>query len=254
MSDNVDNGTANDTASAAEPQDNSNPDANTGGDASDQSSKATLAQKGYDADQKKGDDQNADDDKSTGDNDQKSDDDGDKDDKAKKADDDSDKAKEDQDADEDQDQGAPEEYEDFKLPEGYEVHEEVMGEAKSLFKELDLPQDKAQKLIDLQTKVETARAEVWAEQQKTWAKESAEHPDFGGEKFEANAATANKALVKYGGDAVVELLEQFGLQNHPAMVGMFYNIGKDLKEGGDKSSSGASGGGNKRLADMYDKT
>lgn len=44
--------------------------------------------------------------------------------------------------------GAPEKYEDFKLPEGLEIKPETMAEASKLFKGLNLDQTQAQSLLD----------------------------------------------------------------------------------------------------------
>src|SRR5712671_3512851 len=44
--------------------------------------------------------------------------------------------------------GAPEKYEDFKLPEGVELAPEAVAEVSTLFKELGLSQANAQKLVD----------------------------------------------------------------------------------------------------------
>src|SRR5262245_3138783 len=57
-------------------------------------------------------------------------------------------------------EGAPEKYEAFKLPEGYEFDKDSLTSAQALFKELNLPQASAQKLVDMYVKngVEAAEA------------------------------------------------------------------------------------------------
>lgn len=68
--------------------------------------------------------------------------------------------------------GAPEKYEDFKLPEGYKLSEEAGKEVTAMFKELNLTQDQAQKLVDYYGKNLLATAEApykqWADTQKEW--------------------------------------------------------------------------------------
>src|SRR5882672_5288525 len=56
--------------------------------------------------------------------------------------------------------GAPEKYSDFKLPEGLELSPEVVTEVSGLFKEMNLSQTQAQKLVDFHSKTlsETAAA------------------------------------------------------------------------------------------------
>ena len=53
--------------------------------------------------------------------------------------------------DKDKNEAAPEKYEDFKLPEGMEVNTDLLDKATPVFKELNLTQDQAQKMVDLQT-------------------------------------------------------------------------------------------------------
>lgn len=68
--------------------------------------------------------------------------------------------------------GAPEKYEDFKLPEGYKMDEATNKEVTALFKELNLPQEGAQKLVDMYAKrllsAEEAPFKAWAQTQKDW--------------------------------------------------------------------------------------
>ena len=49
-------------------------------------------------------------------------------------------------------EGAPEKYSDFKLPEGLAIKPEVLTEASTLFKGLNLSQDGAQSLLDFHAK------------------------------------------------------------------------------------------------------
>lgn len=46
--------------------------------------------------------------------------------------------------------GAPETYADFKLPDGFAFEGKTLDDARALFKELNLPQEAAQKLVDFQ--------------------------------------------------------------------------------------------------------
>jgi hypothetical protein len=91
--------------------------------------------------------------------------------------------------------GAPEKYEDFKLPEGYKLSEEAGKEVTSLFKELNLSQDQAQKLVDYYGKnlLETAEApyKQWANTQKEWV---ADIQDRFGSKADATRRDINSAI------------------------------------------------------------
>lgn len=72
-------------------------------------------------------------------------------------------------------QGAPEKYEDFKLPDGYKFDNDTLTNAQAVFKDLNLPQDAAQKLVDFYAKNALAASEApykaWADLQKEWTTE-----------------------------------------------------------------------------------
>lgn len=127
--------------------------------------------------------------------------------------------------------GAPEKYEDFKLPEGVVVPDEVKGEYLNLFKEANLSQDTAQKFIDFQLKVEKKAAEAltkhWDDTHAGWKKAIKEDKDFGGEKFKENRAFAKAALAsEFADPELAEALEVTGAGNHPAVFRLLARIGK----------------------------
>lgn len=149
------------------------------------------------------------------------------------------------------DQGAPEEYADFKLAEGMQVNDEALTDFKALSRELNLTQDQAQKFIDLQSKIETARIEAFANEVKEWDKQSRTDKEFGGAGFEANVAAANSALAKFGSPELITLLRNSGYSNHPEVIRCFVKIGNALKEGGTKRQTSQTSG-KKQLKDIYD--
>src|SRR5882672_2424199 len=69
-------------------------------------------------------------------------------------------------------QGAPDKYVDFKLPDGYKMDETASKEVTAMFKELNLSQDQAQKLVDYYgaNLLKTAEApyKAWVDTQKEW--------------------------------------------------------------------------------------
>src|SRR5262245_3839641 len=66
--------------------------------------------------------------------------------------------------------GAPAEYTSFKVPDGYELDTAVAAEAGKIFKEMNLNQDQAQKLVDFYTAKTTESAnqpyQVWNDMQE----------------------------------------------------------------------------------------
>ncbi len=79
--------------------------------------------------------------------------------------------------------GAPEKYTDFTVPEGFKFDAAALAEAQTVFKELNLSQASAQKLVDTYTKQISAAAnapyDLWANTQREWNTEILSR--FGGE-------------------------------------------------------------------------
>jgi hypothetical protein len=125
---------------------------------------------------------------------------------------------------------APEKYE-FRAPEGLQLDDAVIGAFSEVAKELDLPQEAAQKVIDKMAPVFAARQ---AEQLKAvsaeWTRASMADKEFGGEKIAENLAMAKKALDDFATPELRKLLDETGLGNHPEVIRVFYRAGKRLSE------------------------
>lgn len=130
--------------------------------------------------------------------------------------------------------GAPEAYEDFKLPDGMEMDADVLGEFKGLAKELNIPQDKAQKLIDFQTQLANKQAEQYqaavTKQAQDWAASIKNDPEIGGENYDKSVASAIKVIQSFGDPALTELLNTSGLGNHPALFKFCHRISAAISE------------------------
>lgn len=129
---------------------------------------------------------------------------------------------------------APEAYEDFALPEGMEMDADVLGEFKNLAKELNIPQAKAQKLIDFQTQLATKQAEQYQaaviKQGQEWANEVRNDPVLGGENYEKSVESAIKVIQSFGDPALTELLKSTGLGNNPALFKFCHRISAAISE------------------------
>ncbi|WP_052439769.1 hypothetical protein [Pseudomonas fluorescens] len=130
--------------------------------------------------------------------------------------------------------GAPEAYEDFTLPEGMEMDVEILGEFKNLAKELNIPQAKAQQLIDFQSQLANKQAEAYqaavTKQAKDWAAEIKSDPEIGGENYDKSVASAIKVIQSFGDPALTELLNTSGLGNHPALFKFCHRISAAISE------------------------
>lgn len=149
--------------------------------------------------------------------------------------------------------GAPETYADFKPPEGYEFDKEALGEASALFKEMNLSQDQAQKLIDVYGKNLTAAIEgpvdFFLAKQEEWVNEIKADPEIGGKLDEVRATTSKAIDTVLGpklGQSFREAMDYTGAGNHPAFVKAFYKFATLLTEGGHVAGKGPSPGGQQR--------
>ena len=134
-------------------------------------------------------------------------------------------------------QGAPEHYE-FQAPEGVVFDDGVLGAFSEVAKELDMPQDKAQLVLDKMLPVMQARhaeqvGEFYADiggLPETWVASSTADKEFGGDKLQENLATAKKARDAFGTPELTTLLNKTGLGNHPEIIRVFYRAGLAISE------------------------
>ena len=130
-------------------------------------------------------------------------------------------------------QGAPDKYEfNAKVADApEELDPEVLTAFGDVAKELDLPQEAAQKVLDKVAPVMQARQAKAVEDAKTeWANDSKADQEFGGESLEANLEIAKTSLNKFGTDALKSLLSESGLGNHPEVIRFMYRAGKAISE------------------------
>lgn len=129
--------------------------------------------------------------------------------------------------------GAPEQYADFTLPEGVTLDAALSDSFKATSKELGLPQDKAQKLVDLYAKSTKAAIEgqlaEFAEQQKGWKEATLKALGANADKELAFAAKARDA---FGSPELAKLLEETKLGDRIEIVQMLIKAGKAISEGG----------------------
>lgn len=149
--------------------------------------------------------------------------------------------------------GAPETYEAFTAPEGIEIAEEVMPDVQALFKELNLPQDRAQevfeKLLGIQERINGTPEQQMqrAEQQiialnTSLAEQCKALPNIGGEKFGESLATASKVMQQFGTPELRSLIALTGVGSHPEFFKMMVAIGSKMspdtfENGGDEPQS-----------------
>lgn len=129
----------------------------------------------------------------------------------------------------------PEEYAEFKVPDGMQMDKTMLAEALPIFKEMGLSQAKAQKLVDLySTKIGPAfvkaQTEAWNTQKESWKGECKADKEIGGSKFDASVADAVRALNTIGTPELKKVFDDYGLGNHPEFVRVFARMAKHMKE------------------------
>ena len=145
-------------------------------------------------------------------------------------------------------EGAPEKYEfNNEVADAPDVLDpEVLTAFGEVAKELDLPQEAAQKVLDKVAPVIQARQAEQVEKARIdWAEESKLDDEFGGETFETNLETAKTALNAFGTEPFKQLLSESGLGNHPEVIRFMYRAGKAISEDsyvGNSLGANAKGG------------
>lgn len=130
--------------------------------------------------------------------------------------------------------GAPETYADFTVPEGVALDEATVGEFSTLAKELNLPQEQAQRVVDIGVQM----AQRWAEESQTaltemqaeWRRTAEADPEIGGEALAQNLSIAKKALDAFASPAFRQELEATKLGDHPEFIRMMVKAGKAMSE------------------------
>jgi hypothetical protein len=129
--------------------------------------------------------------------------------------------------------GAPEVYEAFNVPEeGYTVSEEQHAAFSEVAKSLNLTQEQAQTLIDLDAKTKIAAAQQEKEAIKATQEQNiAENKKTHGDKYPETIATAKKI---YDSDLMPQgLRDTFkaaGFENNPDWLQFVANLGAKISE------------------------
>jgi hypothetical protein len=144
--------------------------------------------------------------------------------------------------------GAPEQYGEFKVPDGYTLDDTLIGEFKPLAKELNLPQETAQKLVEFSTKLldkwAADGAKYLADRNAGWVKSLRDDPEIGGAKLSDANKTAVATAKRFGGEQLLADLAdadeyKSGVILRPSVVRFLNNVAKATKEGGVITGAGS---------------
>jgi hypothetical protein len=123
---------------------------------------------------------------------------------------------------------------EITLPEGETLDEAAIAEIKAQAKELGLDKAKADKLAAAHVKQQKAFVEaqqaMFQKSVTKWAEDARADKEIGGDAFDANLATAKKALDTFATDGLKEMLKSTGFGNHPEVIRLFNRIGAAISE------------------------
>jgi len=134
-------------------------------------------------------------------------------------------------------EGAPEKYEDFTVPDDFEIDADRLDALTDFGQANNLPQEAVQKAVDLHIEavngILEAQQEQWRGIKDKWEETVRADKFFHDDEGNADAAiaTAKKAVESIGGDALIEALEITGAGSHPAVLKVFYELGQRITEG-----------------------
>jgi antitoxin component of RelBE/YafQ-DinJ toxin-antitoxin module len=154
-------------------------------------------------------------------------------------------------------EGAPTEYAKFTVPDGYELDEGVAKEATVIFKEMNLSQTQAQKLVDFYTAKTNESVnqpyELWQETQDKWVKEVKSDPILG-PKLNEVKVTISRAIDGLGDPKLAQdfraAMDYTGAGNNPAFIRAFYKLAQMVTEGGHVAGGGPSPESQKRAGEI----
>lgn len=146
--------------------------------------------------------------------------------------------------------GAPETYQTFTLKEGLEIDQPAMDKFIPIAKDLNLTQEQAQKLVDLQSELaqQSAAADqaAWDSTLTGWVTNAKADKEIGGAGFNDAIAHAGKAIATFGTAELKAALDATGVGNHPEFIRVFARIGKAISE--DKLHFGNAEAGTRELS------
>jgi hypothetical protein len=130
--------------------------------------------------------------------------------------------------------GAPEKYEAFKLDEGALSADEVSAVEK-LARDLNLPQDAAQKLAEARAAdkaaAQASNAQALQDARAQWVSDVKNDKEIGGDKLAENLSVAKKGLqIADPKGELAKLLESTGFGDHPEVIRAFHRIGTAISE------------------------
>ncbi len=153
--------------------------------------------------------------------------------------------------------GAPEQYEAFKVPEGFTLEGDRLGQATEFFKAKGWTQEQAQEAVDLYTQM--AGQDAAALQQAVEAQRLQQLEQWGadakqqlGAKYDETVGLATTAVKAINDPELTKAFNELGWGNHPTMIKAFAFFGEFLRDSKVDGLGGTTTSGTQSTGDrMY---
>ncbi|MBD3684112.1 hypothetical protein H3005_19855 [Stenotrophomonas sp. Br8] len=153
--------------------------------------------------------------------------------------------------------GAPEQYEAFKVPEGFTLEGDRLGQATEFFKARGWTQEQAQEAVDLYTQM--AGQDAAALQQAVEAQRLQQLEQWGadakqqlGAKYDNTVGLATTAVKAINDPELTKAFNELGWGNHPTMIKAFAFFGEFLRDSKVDGLGGTTTSGSQSTGDrMY---
>lgn len=124
--------------------------------------------------------------------------------------------------------GAPETYEAFTLPDGFQMDDALLAKATPVLKSIGVKgasQEDAQKLVSFFAEVQAESAKQqqdgFERVKKDWRAELTADRDYGGDNLSKTRSDAKAFLQKFGTPRLLNDLKEWGWSNHPDLLKAF---------------------------------
>lgn len=152
--------------------------------------------------------------------------------------------------------GAPEKYEEYKVPEGFTLDPEVKTQADKLFKGMNLSQDQAQSLVDFYAakakEAFDAPFNAYQDQRKEWREAAEQNPELKGKLGPGGEVLTiiGRALDSLGDPQLAndfrQAMDMTGAGDNPAFILAFFRMSQRLVEGSHVTGRGPAVSGQQR--------
>lgn len=115
-------------------------------------------------------------------------------------------------------------YEDFTLPDGWDIDANVKEKYQEVAAKHNLSQEAAQEFVDMYIDMQQKQTDAFLAMKDQWMEQTLNDEEFGGHKLDESARRANEAVRAVADDDFRKLLTDFGLGNHLSVMRTFNKV------------------------------